>query len=171
MQGDVEVHRHTSLIKASDLQGMLTCQPRAPSAYYHTCCEYLPLSSYTSYSASTQRRPGPNLTTLNLVLFPSSSSRHSTFGPFKQSIVHSTSPFISFSDACSHCSGEGMWLLHSHCPHQHTKEVGTMGIRTNWSTSRSGSALHAMTSSDIADRALPAGSRRTSAFVSWTPYG
>ena len=171
MQGDVEDHRCTSLIKASNVRGMLTCQPCALSAYDRACCGYLPSSPYTSYSASTQRRPGPNLTTLNVVLFPSSSFRHSTFGPFKQSIVHSTSPFISFSDACSHCSGEGMWLLHSHCPHQHTKEVGTMGIRTNWSTSRSGSALHAMTSSDIADRALPAGSRRTSAFVSWTPYG
>ena len=131
MQGNVEGHRCTDLTRASDLRGnnpipgSATCQPRASSVPCHICCGCSPPNPYVSCSASTQRRPGQNLMTLKVALFLL--SRHPIFRRFKRSIVHSTKSFIRFSDACSHCSGDGMWFLHPHFPHQHITGDKTMG--------------------------------------------
>ena len=51
------------------IPGPATCQPHASSIPYRTCRGYSPPNPYVSCSTSTQRRPGPNLMTLNVVLF------------------------------------------------------------------------------------------------------
>ena len=137
-----------------------------PALSQHYCTRHGSLISthpYTSCSIFLKLRqgwPGLNLKTLNVILFPSFPSRHLVSGFFKHSIAQSSRSFICSLNVRCRCSEKRMRLPHPPHLHRHTREVGTRGKCTIWSVSKSGSALHATISSDIAERAPPAGSSR-----------
>ena len=140
----------------------------SPALSQHYCTHHgSPISNpYTSCSIFLKLRqgwPGLNLKTLNVIPSPSSPSRHLASGFFKHSIAQSSRSFICSPNVCCRCSEKCIRLPHPPHLHRHTREVGTRGKCTIWSVSKSGSALHATISSDIAERAPPAGS--SSVFV------
>ena len=132
-----------------------------------------PYISYTStFAEPWQGRPGPNMNTLNVVLFLSlsSPSRHPVSGFVKQPIAQFFISFACFLNICSSCSVESMRLPHPPHPHGHTRLYGMAAVYTIWSVSKSGSALHATTSSDIAKGALPAGLSRFPMSACWESH-
>ena len=139
-----------------------------------TCYGPLLSNSCTSYSSTfTEVREGRrelNLMILNVVLLPSP-CRHPVSGFLKQSIAQSFRSFVCFLiNARSHCSMEWLWQLHSAHLHQHARRGGMIGKRTIWSVSKSGSALHVATRSNIAECALSAWSSRVSIIPYWTQH-
>ena len=114
----------SSLLRAA----FVTSSP-APSVHFPGI---LPSGLYSlCSSASTDRLPGLNSMTLNVILFLLSPSRHPVFGIFKRSIVHSSRSLIHLLHAYSHCS-EGSC---DYCTSPvHTNILG--GVGAGWGDGR-----------------------------------
>ena len=131
-----------------------------PSGLYFLCS-----------SASTDRLPGLNSMTLNVILFLLSPSRHPIFGIFKRSIVHSSRSLIHLPHAYSHCS-EGSC---DYCTSPvHTNILG--GVGAGWGDGRTYDLECVEMWECFAQRPvlvsmLLVGSRRTPVPVRLGPYG
>lgn len=148
-------------------------------AYYHTRYGSLRSNPYASYSSTftepkwdlRRGRSELNSMTLNVAFFLPALSWHPASGFFKQSLAKSFRHLTSSFNACLRCSIESPRLPYLTRPHPHIGRGVTEGKCTIWSVSKSGSALHALTSSNVAERALPTGSSRVPVSAIWASCG
>lgn len=99
---------------------------------------------------------GLNSMILNVVFLPSP-SLHPVFRFFKQSIAKSLTPINRFLNSRSRRSRGDRFMVHASA---YLGEGVLERKRTIWSVSKSGSVLHASTSSNVAKRGLFTGSNR-----------
>ena len=141
----------------------------APSVHFP---RILPSNLYSLCSSTfTERLPGLNSMTLNVILFLLSPSRHPIFGIFKRSIVYSSRSLIHLPHAYSHCS-EGSC---DYCTSPvHTNILG--GVGAGWGDGRTYDLECVEMWECFAQRPvlvsmLLVGSRRTPVPVRLGPYG